>query len=82
MKVHPPLLEPDKRISRHPALEVRVETGPLRWPAGTLAAPSQVLHKTAKDVEVDLAKSLRRIPVTEVVSPALQMPVDLLQQER
>src|SRR5260370_11231641 len=101
-------MEPDKRISRHPALLKTVVSGlrrqlrgcqplhihqsksldllivadPFRRLVGPLAAPSQVLRKTVSNVRVDLTEGLAWIPKVEVVLPALQVPVHLLNQLR
>src|SRR5690606_16287160 len=47
-----------------------------------LAAALQMLDQTALNVALDLRVGTRDVPETEVVSPALQLPVQLANQDR
>src|SRR5450755_400953 len=70
------------QIPQPKSLDLFVEANPLRRSVGPLAAPSQMLRKTVSNVRVDLAEGLAWIPKVKVVLPALQVPVQLLNQLR
>jgi hypothetical protein len=63
-------------------LVVLVQTDPLRRLKGPLAAPSQVLPKTEKDMTVDLIESVAGIAEAKVARPASQVPIQLFDQDR
>src|SRR5260370_2557526 len=63
-------------------LDLLIETDTFRRSVGPLAAPSQMLRETVANVRVDLSEGLAWIPKVEVVLPARQVPVQLLNQFR
>src|SRR6202035_4484966 len=63
-------------------LEMPVVSHAFRWSKGPLAASSQVLRKTITNVQVDLSESHAWISEGEVVLPAVQVSVELLNQVR
>lgn len=70
------------QIHQPKSLDLLIETDPFRRSVGPLAAPSQVLRETVANVRVDLPEGLAWIPKVEVVLPALQVSVQLLNQLR
>ncbi len=64
------------------SLVVLVSRDPFRRLKGPLAAPSQVLPKTEKDMAVDLIESVAGIAEAEVVRPASQVSIQLCDQDR
>src|SRR5450759_5786727 len=70
------------QIHQPKSLDLFIETDPFRRSVGPLAAPSQVLRETVSNVRVDLAEGHAWISKVEVVLPALQVPVQLLNQLR
>src|SRR5665213_432765 len=63
-------------------VEMVIVAAPLRRTEGPLAASSQMLRETLTNVRVDVAEGLPRIPEAEVVCPAVQLPVQTLNQFR
>src|SRR5260370_39627620 len=70
------------QIHQSKALDLFIVADSFRRSVGPLAAPSQVLRETVSNVRVDLTEGLAWIPKIEVVLPALQVPVQLLNQLR
>src|SRR5260370_18439671 len=64
------------------SLDLLIETNSFRRTEGPLAASFQMLRHTITNVRGDLAEGLAWIPKVEVVLPALQVPVHLLNQLR
>ena len=64
------------------SLDLLVVTDPFRRSEGPLAASSQMLRETITNVRVDLSEGHARIAKVEVVLPALQVPVQPLDQFR
>src|ERR1035437_6492088 len=63
-------------------LDLLIEADPFRRSEGPLAASSQMLRETTTNVPVDVSEGLAWIPKVEVVLPALQVPVQPLNQLR
>ena len=63
-------------------IDVLMVSAPFRRSAGPLAAPFQMLLETATNVPVDFPEGLLRRPESEVVCPAIQLPVQTLNQLR
>src|SRR5689334_20417709 len=63
-------------------LDLFVIADSFRRTEGSLAAPSQMLRETASNARVDLSEGYARIPEVEVVLPAFQVTVQLLNQLR
>src|SRR5260370_30842981 len=70
------------QLDQSHVLEMPVVSHSFRWSKGPLAASSQVLRKTITNVQVDLSESHAWISEGEVVLPALQVPIELLNQVR
>src|SRR5260370_6323682 len=70
------------QIHQSKALDLFIVADSFRRSVGPLAAPSQVLRETVSNVRVDLTEGLAWIPKVEEVLPALQVPVQLLNQLR
>ena len=70
------------QIHQPKSLDLFVIADAFRRTEGPLAAPSQVLRETVSNVRVDLSEGHARISKVEVVLPALQVPVQLLNQLR
>src|SRR5664280_754877 len=70
------------QIHQPKSLDLLIEADPFRRSVGPLAAPSQMLRETAADVRVDRSEGHAWIPKVEVVLPALQVPVQPLNQLR
>src|SRR5258708_39922238 len=70
------------QLDQSHVLEMPVVSHAFRWSKGPLAASSQVLRKTITNVQVDLAEGHAWISEGEVVLPAFQVPVELLNQVR
>src|ERR1017187_4880695 len=63
-------------------LDLLIVTNPFRRSEGPLAASSQMLRETISNVRVDLSEGHSRIAKVEIFLPALQVPVQPLNQYR
>ena len=63
-------------------VEVLIAAAPFRRSEGPLAASPQMLRETIANVPVDLPEGHPRVPEAEVVRPAVQLPVQTLNQFR
>src|SRR5664280_3228104 len=63
-------------------LDLLIGADTFRRSEGPLAASSQMLRETTTNVPVDVSEGLAWIPKVEVVLPALQVPVQPLNQLR
>src|SRR6516225_11122757 len=70
------------QVPQAQALVVLVEADPFGRLEGPLAAPSQVLPKTEKDMTVDLIEGVAGITEAKVARPASQVSIQLLHQDR
>src|SRR5664279_852225 len=70
------------QVHQPKSLDLLIEADPFRRSEGPLAASSQMLRETTTNVPVDLSEGLAWIPKVEVVLPALQVPVQPLNQLR
>src|ERR1039458_9490863 len=70
------------QVHQPQSLDLLIEANPFRRSEGPLAASSQMLRETTTNGPVDVSEGLAWKPKVEVVLPALQVPVQPLNQLR
>ncbi len=72
----------DLQINQSETVELLIVSHSFRWAEGPLTAPLEMLRQAVTHIRVDLPKRVTRITEAKVVSPAIQMSIQILNQHR